>query len=257
MTVVVGFIGPDGAVMASDSEATESEHSRYEVEKIWQCGGLLMGYTGATSVRQPLVALCRQMIESQHGQSAEIDRQDALNTLRPTASKVLASVYEFHVGARDADGIPVPLKGVLLVIGRDRDGYWMLEIDWMPHCTFYTQPGFHSVGTGAAAAYVARSLMRDYESAERPVAGLQLIAYRTVQTCIDTIGGRAGVGGRVQLWSSQSGSPFNKANQQEIESLDNGVMAWRTAERESLDQVLRGGAAKPDGVPMPGRPAGL
>jgi 20S proteasome alpha/beta subunit len=53
MTVVVGFVGPDGAVMASDSEATESGHTRYDVEKIWACGALIMGYTGTTSVKQP------------------------------------------------------------------------------------------------------------------------------------------------------------------------------------------------------------
>jgi 20S proteasome alpha/beta subunit len=41
VTVVVAFVGNDGAVMASDTERTESVHTRMDVEKIWTVGGLL------------------------------------------------------------------------------------------------------------------------------------------------------------------------------------------------------------------------
>ncbi len=254
MTVVVGFVGPGGAVMASDSEATESEHTRFDVEKIWSCGGLLMGYTGTNSVKQPLVHALGPIIENEFGPSLEVDRQRARDLLRQTSSQVFQNVYQFHVGTRDGNGIPHALQGALIVIGRDSSGYWILEIDSMAQGTFYTDPGFHSVGSGAAAAYFARSLMRDYDTAERQVADLKLIAHRTVKTCIDTIGGTLGVGGQVQIWTSQDKGPFTKATAREIEVIENGVIAWRTAERESLEQVLRGGKPESAGAPMPTGP---
>jgi len=256
MTVVVGFVGADGAVMASDSEATESGGlTRYDVEKIWTCGRLMMGYTGTSSVKQPLETALEKGVVGLFGARAEIDRDQARAALRQATAEVLVACYQFHVGARDAHQVPEALKGVLLVIGRDAKGYWMLEIDWMAQATFYTDNGFHTVGSGAPAAYVAQSLMREYEPAGRAVADLKLIAYRTVQNCIDSMGGGLGVGGHVQLWYSESNGPFVKAAQQEIERVESGVEQWRGIERESLSQVVLGGAPQPEGVPLPELPA--
>ncbi len=256
MTVVVGFVGPDGAVMASDSEATESGGlTRYDVEKIWTCGGLLMGYTGTGSVRQPLEKSLDGAVTGSFGASAAIDRDQAREILRHETGKVLRAEYSTHVGNVDMYGIPEALKGILLVIGRDAQGYWLLEIDWMAQPTFYTDGGFHTVGSGASAAYVAHSLMREYDSAGRATADLKLIAHRTVQNCIDTIGGQLGVGGHVQLWYSEQNGPFSQATQQEIEVVEDGVAQWRGIERESLAQVMLNGAPQPENVPLPEPPA--
>ena len=240
--------------MASDSEAVESGHTRFDVEKIWTCGSLLMGYTGTTSVKQPLVDFLAQVVDAGFGASAEVDRLKARDVLRPATAQMLQSLYQFHVGARDQHQIPEALKGVLLVAGRDAEGYWLLELDYMAQATFYTDPGFHTVGSGAAAAYVAYSLMREYDPAGRSAADLKLIAYRTVQNCIDTSGSQLGVGGHVQLWSSERNAPFAKATQKEIEAIENGVEQWRGIERESLGAVRLGGAPAPESVPLPEPP---
>jgi hypothetical protein len=131
----------------------------------------------------------------------------------------------------------------------------MLEIDGMAQATFYTESGFHTVGSGAAAAYVSHSLMRAYDSVGRSVVDLKLIAHRTVQTCIDSIGGSLGVGGHVQLWSSENNSPFATASQRDIEIIEHGVEQSRKIERESLDQVRLGGAPEREGVPFPNPPS--
>jgi 20S proteasome alpha/beta subunit len=255
MTVVVSFVGPDGAVMASDSEATEGGgHTRYDVEKIWTCGALIMGYTGTTSVKQPLAQSLQQVVAQTFGVAIEVDREQAREILRQTAAQVLHSCYQFHVGNVDQFGVPLALNGILLVLGRDAEGYWMLEIDGMAQATFYTESGFHTVGSGAAAAYVSHSLMRAYDSVGRSVVDLKLIAHRTVQTCIDSIGGPLGVGGYVQLWASENNSPFAKASQQDIEIIEHGVEQWRKIERESLDQMRLGGAPEPKGAPFPDPP---
>jgi 20S proteasome alpha/beta subunit len=255
VTVVVGFVGADGAVMSSDTEATESLHTRLEVEKIWTSGGVLMGYTGTSSVRQPLAAAIDQAIETHFGTDAEIDRWQARSALRQAARPVLEDCYNHHVGLRDAHGIPEALKGILLVIGREAQGYWMLELDPMLQGTFYTEAGFHTVGSGAAAAYMAQSMMKDYDAAGRGVAHLKLIAHRIVKTCIDTLGGPMMVGGDVAIWCSQDGSSFAKVPADEMEAIASGVAEWRGIERESLDKVVvPSGAAEKveeEAVPLP------
>lgn len=240
--------------MASDSEATESVHTRYDVEKIWATGGLLMGYSGSGSVRQPLVAAIDKAVTTLFGTNSEVDRWEARSGLRQAVNPVLTECYQHHLGARDGHGIPEALKGVLLVIGRDAVGYWMLEIDYMVQASFYTDTGFHTIGSGAAAAYMAQSMMKDYDASGRSVSQLKLIAYRTVQTCIDTLGGAMGVGGHVEIWSSEDNSAFARVPLDEIEAIENGVEQWRGVERESLGQVVAPvDAPLPDeGIPLPG-----
>src|SRR4051794_6597861 len=98
MTVVVGFVGPDGAVMASDSEATESSHTRYDVDKIWPCGGLLLGYTGASSVRQPLTDQFTAAIAQQFGDRTRIPRREARDLLQAASKPVLDQCYALYAG---------------------------------------------------------------------------------------------------------------------------------------------------------------
>jgi hypothetical protein len=65
--------------------------------------------------------------------------------------------------------------------------------------------------------------MKDYDAPSREISAVRLIAHRTVQTCIDTIGGQLGVGGFVQLWASEKGAPFTKVIGEELKAVANGV----------------------------------
>lgn len=236
MTVVVAFVGADGAVMASDSEATESGHTRYDVEKIWTCGGLLCGYTGNGSVRDRLRRAMDDAAKQLFGDSATIDRYKAANVLQQVAKPVLEHVYSHFVPAAPGQHYGL-LAGVLLIVGRDDAGYWLLEVDGSNNASWYTDAGFHTVGSGSPAAYVAYALMKNYDVASRDVAAQRLVAYRTVDTCIGTIGGQLGVGGYVHLWSSEGGGPFEKQEGETLNAVQNGVDQWTTIERESLDKI--------------------
>ena len=244
MTVVVGFVGPDGAVMASDSEATEGADglTRYDVEKIWTCGDLLCGYTGMGAVRDRLARAMDEVLPQVMPQRP--NRHQLADVLQQIAQPVLRHVYSNFVPTQPGQDAS-RLAGILLVIGRDDDGYWLLELDYHNTASFYTDAGFHTVGSGSAAAYVARALMKGYNVGSREMKALRLVAYRMVGTCIDSLGGRLGVGGHVQMWSSQNGAPFAKCEGEELESVRDGVEQWTVAERESLDQVLSGGSPQP------------
>jgi hypothetical protein len=148
MTVVVAFVGPDGAVMASDSEASEEDHTRYDVEKIWLCGGLLIGYPGNSAVRQRLEPAIDQLVRD-HFPDAEVPRNEARDGLQAAVAPELRKAYQAHVGGQVLpSGIPATLAGKLLVLGRDDAGYWLLEIQETNTATFTKRTG----STGSEAA---------------------------------------------------------------------------------------------------------
>lgn len=225
--------------MASDSEVTAGGHSRFDAEKVWGVEGIIVGYTGTDSIRQPLVAAISAAMSEGFRGAAEVPREDLKHALQEAIQPVLTQAYSRSVGVRTPEGIPFTLVGRLLALGRDADGYWMLEIDEHNDATFYEAQGFHAVGSGSPAAYAARSLMRDYQDLGRTAAQLKLMAHRTVQNCIDSLSGDAAVGGQVHVWYSEHGGPFRCAPADELESIANGVAQWRTVESESLKQVAR------------------
>jgi proteasome beta subunit len=239
MTVVVGFVGSDGAVLASDSEATEGHggHTRFDVEKCWCSGNLVFGYTGNTAVKQPLQVAVKSATAKHFGTQTEIDRWQAREALCQAIQPVLQHAYQNFVPAQAGQTPAHVLAGAVLSVGRDKDGYWLLEIDHNNTPTFYTDQAFHAVGSGSPAAQVAHGLMSHYEVSGRTVRDLRAVAYRTVDTCIRVLGGPMGVGGRVRLWSSQDDGAFSRTPDDECVRIANAVEQWTTIERESLDRI--------------------
>lgn len=238
MTVVVGFVGPDGAVMCSDSQATEAgDDTRREVDKMWheEEAGLLFGYSGYDAIKEPLAIAISAALGGHTGQA--LTQWQVRDLLRQTAQPVLANAYGNFVGTRPEETAAM-LKGALLVIGHDDDGYWLLEIDGNNIASFYTDRGFHAIGSGSLAAQVARGLLGHYEPGGRTVGHLKLLAYRTVETCIRVLGGRWGVGGSPRLCHSENGDQFSAASEEEIGAIENSVGAWMLVEKESLDQAF-------------------
>jgi hypothetical protein len=223
--------------MVSDSESTESGHTRFDVDKIWTTGGcLLLGYSGSGAVRAALEMSIATKVKAAFGEEAtEIDRWEARTLLASATKPVQEQFYkEFVPTTQPVDNV---LGGTLLVIGRDENGHWLLEIDLHSTTTFYEDRGLQAIGSGGPAAFVAQGLLRHYEPRDQTIEQLRLIAYRTVKTCIDGLGGAFGVGGEVHLWSCRAGEGYTKAGTELLESLEEGLTKWTTIERESLSQV--------------------
>jgi 20S proteasome alpha/beta subunit len=253
LTVIVGFVGAECAVMASDSESTESEHTRFDVEKIWTCGEcLLLGYSGSGAIRDALSLSIDGKVKAAFGEDVEeIDRWKARSVLAEATKPVLEQFYkEFVPTTQPVDNV---LGGTLLVIGRDSSGHWLLEIDHHCTTTFYEDRGLQAIGSGGSAAFVAQGLLRHYQPRDQTIEQLRLIAYRTIKTCIDGLGGAFGVGGQVHLWSCRPGDGYLKAGTELLEDLEEGLTKWMTIERESLSEVFGGGIAEEtdaeEGVP--------
>jgi hypothetical protein len=233
MTVIVGFVGPDGAVMASDSEATESDQTRFDLRKMWQSGECLLGYSGNTAISDPLTLSIEQALaEAGPG----LDRWNTIAALCPATKRVIEPAYKNYVPEPPAGEVPNELRGRALVIGRDDAGFWLLDINEHNTPTF-AQRGFHAIGSGSVAAQVANGLLGRYESHGRNLWHLKLIAYRTVDTCINVLGGAYGIGGPVQLWETTDSGGFAELDNGALGDVAHGVEQWVTIERESLDSV--------------------
>lgn len=252
MTVVVGFIGESCAVMASDSQASEEDSTRHEIDKIWEESGLLFGYSGNTAVRAPIAAAISKSLESF---DTSKNRWAVSAKLREAVGQVLTGEYANYVPRiQPGDNIPSKLAGVLLVIGRDSDGFWLLDIDANAVGTFHPERDFHAIGSGSIGAQTARALLEHYEPQGRTLLHLKLIAHRTLETCIRVVA--FGVGGEIQLWTCDGTGGFEQIAGTDLEDVEHGVEQWTTIEQESLDRVLAQGESKeadevPEAVPEP------
>lgn len=223
--------------MASDSEATESGHTRFDVDKIWTAEGLLMGFSGSVATRD-LVAVSVATNFKNHFQGAdEVPRGEARTLLAQSVGPVLRQVYSEFVPAAPGQH-PGQIAGSLLVIGRDSEGHWLAEVD--PNCvvTRYDKQGFQAIGSGGPAAHLAYRMLRRFgEGGGRSLAELRLVAYRTVDTCIDVLGGRFGVGGEPRLWSCEGTGAFEQVTDEQVTVLRDGLEKWTTMEAEALSEV--------------------
>lgn len=234
MTVVVGFVGTDGGVMVSDSQASEDDQTKFEAPKLWEDSGLLFGYSGNTAVREPLVEALHEALPKADNHE---NRWKVKARLCGIHGPVISGEYSNYVPKPPPGQIPSKLAGTLLVMGRDADGYWLLDINYNNTGTFHPERGFHAIGTGSAAAGMARGLLANYEPAERSAAALKLIAYRTVAACISVLD--VGVGGAVQLWAGEGDGDFVEIEGNDLDDVAHGVAQWAIIEQESLDRVLR------------------
>jgi 20S proteasome alpha/beta subunit len=229
LTLIIGFVGEDGALIAADSQASEADQTRHTVEKIWSSGGLVFGYSGYDAVRYPLKVAIEQIAASLAEASDHLEAKRLLcDAIKPVLEQVYGAFVAYHPLQT-----PAMIAGALLVIGRDEGGYWLLEIDANNNGTFYTDRGFHAVGSGATAAQVARAFLEHYEPRGRSLSDLRLLAVRTLGTCIAVLA--SGLAEPIQLWTSTDGSTFQKVAEEDLLALENNVQQWITVECESLD----------------------
>jgi len=230
MTLIVGFIAEDGALIASDSEASESGHSRYDVEKIWTIGGLAFGYSGSGATRQNLQHILETNLET-YIDANKPDRWGLKDYLVSLMQPIIQSAYANYVGPNY-----MQIAGTLLVVGKDDNGCFLLEIDANNTATFYDERRFHAIGSGSPAAYAVYSLIENYDSKHQSIEQLKLVSHRMLDSCINVIAGSSGVGGNIDIWLSQD-EEFLKLDAGAIELIRYGVDQWKLSEKETLDKL--------------------
>jgi proteasome beta subunit len=241
MTLVVGFVSQSCGVMGADSQATEADGTRSQVEKIWEDSGLLFGYTGTWAVRD-LVA--KAVHRATDGCDAHLGREQMKHKLCIAVHPVLMSVYANYV-PHDVDEAKRRLGGRLLVMGCDKDGYWLLEIDEHNTGSDYTDRGFHAIGSGSPAAQVAIGLLQNYNPQRLSNEQLQMLAYRTIGVSINVLAQH--LSGPVRLWASNDARKFVQLTDTALSETEKRVEVWLGLERESLDEA----SSPPAGEELP------
>jgi 20S proteasome alpha/beta subunit len=243
MTLVVGFVSQDCGVMGADSQATEADGTRSQVEKIWEDSGLLFGYTGTWAVRDLVAsAILRAVVGCDPHADREQIQKKLCNAVRP----VLMSVYANYV-PNDVDEAKRRLGGRLLVMGCDAKGHWLLEIDENNTGSSYTDRGFHAIGSGSPAAQVAIGLLQNYNPQRLSPQQLQMLAYRTIDVSISVLAQH--LSGPVRLWSSNDSRQFVQLTDTALDETAKRVELWLGIERESLDEASSPPAG--DDLPQP------
>jgi proteasome beta subunit len=249
MTLVVGFVAQACGVMGADSQATEADGTRTQVEKIWQDRGLLFGYTGSWAVRDLITRVIGRRL-AQDGFDPHMDREGVRHLLCQVVRPVLMSVYANYV-PNDVAEAKRALGGRLLAMGSDGDGYWLLEIDEENTGSWYTDRGFHAIGSGSPAAQVAIGLLQNYNPQRLSVEQLQMLAFRTLGVSITVLAQH--LSGPMRLWSSDERGSFLPLTDTDLDDTERRVELWLTLERESLDEasVPPVGEALPEAVDEP------
>ena len=248
MTLVVGFVSEGCGVMGADSQATEADGTRSQVEKIWEDSGLLFGYTGTWAVRDLVAAAVHRAID---GCDPYADRQQMKHKLCIAVRPVLMSVYANYV-PNDVDEAKRRLGGRLLVMGCDQAGYWLLEVDEHNTGSSYTDRGFHAIGSGSPAAQVAIGLLQNYNPQRLSREQLQMLAYRTIGVSISVLAQH--LSGPVRLWSSNDSRQFVQLTDTALDETEKRVEVWLGLERESLDEASSPSAGEE--LPRPVEEAG-
>lgn len=237
--------------MASDSFVAEEDQTLADpVAKIWTSGGLLFAYSGQLSLRDKLRAAIE--ISLQYTPlPPEVDAEMAASQLCSATKPILNKAYGTFEGGPNVKPAD-ELGGSLLVIGRDTEKYWLLEVDRHNMPNFYTENGFHTIGSGSLATHIGRRLLRHYSLPGYETRHLCLLAYRVVESCIDVLQGSYGIGGDVQLWQSCENG-YETVVGDELVAVREGLEQWHRIEREALLEV----SAAPEPAPEEAAEAGL
>jgi 20S proteasome alpha/beta subunit len=252
MTLVVGFVANDRAVMAADSQGTEADGTRSVVDKIWCERGLLFGYAGTQAVRDNLKeAIAYRLSSATPGELQ--DRKVVEQKICGVSKTVLEAMYANYVsdiGERPKDA----LGGQLLVMGcgANSEGHWLLEVDRDNTPTYYTEPGFHAAGSGSPAAQITMALLQSYVPQELSLRQLQALAYRTVSASVRVLAQY--VSEPIAVWTCDGKGSFVQATNTEIQDIGGLIEAWLTVERESILSVEPPDDDGEDKPPLPAPP---
>src|SRR6266511_2630342 len=244
MTLVVALACTDGVILASDSQATESEGDiKFDMEKVFQLSARsVAGMSGAGQ----LITEIRAELE---GARDMLNATPAMGTsLQSLIGPVLQKHYQPFIQV--VPGLPPASPATsFLAAGCADDGTpWIIEVD--PHCqyTHYEERGFHAIGSGAGFAQLANALMKHYEIKNRPLDHGRLIAYRVMRAAIDTAA--TGLGGDIQMWKVTA-EECHQFAQEEIREIAMAVGAWEEVERDALDEFMTPADTEGDAEQMP------
>lgn len=230
MTVVLATVCRDGVVLGSDSQITDKGRGMtYPAEKIHPLGDLAAwGGSGARSV---LADVKRCFNENS---AAILEAPDIARALQGQVLPILRHHYDtFIPDVPGEEGGGTPSAYVMAAGWRDGEP-WILEITPSGMIGHYADIGFHAIGSGAAMAQQAGSLLSHFHLAERSVRFGLAAVLRVLQA--------------LDLTSASVGEPFSLCridaegahhfSQEEIREVSDVVRQWEDAEQAVIAKMF-------------------
>lgn len=240
MTVILALSCADGVVLAADSQATESDMTRFEVDKIFELTErIIWAGSGSSAIISELNA---EFIKNKsHFESAVKFGVPLAKYARP----VLDKHYSSWIAVPGKNNIPPSTS--LIACGVRSDGTpWIMELSDNCQVTDYSDRGFHAIGSGSTMAQVAAALSSHYDLPGKPIPFGQLVAYRSLNAVIET--SAYGVGHPIKIWTVTA-EGIAQVSADEIRALSDRVGGWQQMEVETLEQLMAADGPQTEPVP--------
>jgi proteasome beta subunit len=230
MTVVLATVCRDGVVLGSDSQITdEGRGMTYPAQKLHPLGKLAAwGGSGARSV---LTDVERCFYENS---AAILEAPDIGRALQAQVLPILRHHYDtFIPNVPGEEGGGTPSAYVMAAGWRDGEP-WILEITPSGMIGHYADIGFHAIGSGAAMAQQAGSLLSHFHLTERSLRFGCAAVLRVLRA--------------LDLTSASVGKPFSLCridaegahhlNKEQIEEVGDVVRRWEDAEQAVIADIF-------------------
>lgn len=240
MTVAIGMVCCDGALVAADSMASDPM-TAHPIQKVHALDGCPTVWTAAGSV----YVVEEVEIKLDEFTKAHTDSEPAPTCLCvPSAvmlrkrlkAAILPTMQTCYQGALCATpypegAIPKELEAQFLVLGWVNGKPMFLEFDEIGQVNSHLDTGFYAIGGVGPLAMVAQGLMAHYFREPMPVKHGQLVAYRTISAVCEIA--QSGVGPPVRL-AVVDADGARVLGDDELSEIETGVERWKALEADTL-----------------------
>ncbi len=239
MTLVVALQCTDGAILASDSQSTESTGNvRSAGQKVFP---LTEHAVWGASGNGQIIAEIRDRLTDITNSTPVIMGQGIVNKVRPVLDRHYKNFINVPNQPPSSPGTSVLACGVW------KETPWIVEVD--AHCQYsqYETKGYHAIGSGAEPAQYAIAVLSHFQTKNNSLEYGKMVVYRVMDTVIQTSAYH--VGPPIQMWTvNQSG--VHQLIDEELAQLQDAVATWKAVERDTLESVLSGRLATAPSIPQ-------
>lgn len=230
MTVVLATVCADGVVLGSDSQITDKGRGMtYPAEKLHALGATAAwGGSGARSVLHDV-----ERCFAEKGASI-LEAPDIGRALQGHILPILRHHYDtFIADVPGAEGGGTPSAYVMAAGWRD-GAPWIVEITPSGMIGHYADIGFHAIGSGAAMAQQAGSLLSHFHLSERSLRFGCAAVLRVLQALDRT---SASVGKPFSLCRIDNDGAHHLSDK-EIDQVTKDVRSWEAAEKKAIADIF-------------------
>lgn len=231
MTVVLAVKCADGLVMASDSQITQSDRGMsFPAQKLNALGEYAAW--GGSGSRAVLMDLDQEFNSSA---TTILESDNVGRSLQERAIPIMRHHYENFITDIPGEETKSTPSAYVLAAGYADDEGFIIEINPNGMVSHYEDIGFHAVGSGAAMAHQAGSLLGHFRMLEREVAYGEVAMVRVLETLAQTA---PTVGPPFDVCRIQPGKKAHHLAEDEIAEVRDVVDRWEDLEKEALDKLF-------------------